>query len=46
MALHDLDYVLHKLRWMETNHIWPNGLIHCAFVVHGRGRATEGTLSP
>jgi len=26
MALRDIDYVLHKLNWMESRHIWPNGL--------------------
>ena len=26
MALHDIDYVLAKLQWMEAHRIWPNGL--------------------
>lgn len=24
--LHDVDYVLKKLRWMREHHVWPNGL--------------------
>jgi len=23
---HDLEYVQHKLKWMRTEQIWPNGL--------------------
>lgn len=26
MAMKHIDYVVHKLQWMEARHIWPNGL--------------------
>lgn len=24
--LHEIEYVLTKLRWMREQHVWPNGL--------------------